>query len=170
LLKVKEGENFNHPDGIGTGIHTLSILRIKICSLTQRLGKKAIYGWALGNFQGRRYKRPSPAVVIAFLTRKNPLGILLHREINCVFQIQSPMNQRKINAIAIAYGLILNERTLTEQYLDRIRQGKSVKGQRFEPGKTRIRRHEKIKEEHENYRIARGYELGINGNILPCYQ
>jgi len=45
LLKVKEGENFNHPDVIGTGIHTLSILRTKICSLTQRLGKKAIYGW-----------------------------------------------------------------------------------------------------------------------------
>jgi len=38
LLKVKEGENFNHRN-------TLSILRTKICSLTQRLGKKAIYGW-----------------------------------------------------------------------------------------------------------------------------
>jgi len=30
LFKFKEGENFNHPDEIGTGIHTLSILRIKI--------------------------------------------------------------------------------------------------------------------------------------------
>jgi hypothetical protein len=29
-VKFKEGENFNHPDEIGTGIHTLSILRIKI--------------------------------------------------------------------------------------------------------------------------------------------
>ncbi len=29
-FKFKEGENFNHPDEIGTGIHTLSILRIKI--------------------------------------------------------------------------------------------------------------------------------------------
>jgi len=42
LLKVKEGENFNRRN-------TLSILRIKICSLTQRLGKKAIYGWTLAN-------------------------------------------------------------------------------------------------------------------------
>ncbi len=25
-----EGENFNHPDEIGTGIHTLSILRIAL--------------------------------------------------------------------------------------------------------------------------------------------
>jgi hypothetical protein len=30
LFKFKAGENFNHPDEIGTGIHTLSILRIKI--------------------------------------------------------------------------------------------------------------------------------------------
>jgi hypothetical protein len=32
LSKAKEGENFNCPDEkpIGTGIHTLSILRIKI--------------------------------------------------------------------------------------------------------------------------------------------
>jgi len=37
LLKVKEGENFNRRN-------TLSILRIKICSLAQILGKKAIYG------------------------------------------------------------------------------------------------------------------------------
>jgi hypothetical protein len=28
LFKFKEGENFNHPDEIGTGIHALSILRI----------------------------------------------------------------------------------------------------------------------------------------------
>ena len=28
--KFKEGENFNHPDEIGTGIHTLSILRIAL--------------------------------------------------------------------------------------------------------------------------------------------
>jgi len=39
LLKVKEGD----PDSIGINHrNTLSILRIKICSLTQRLGKKAI--------------------------------------------------------------------------------------------------------------------------------
>jgi len=30
LFKFKAGEIFNHPDEIGTGIHTLSILRIKI--------------------------------------------------------------------------------------------------------------------------------------------
>jgi hypothetical protein len=30
LFKFKEGENFNHPDEIGTGIHTLSILRIAL--------------------------------------------------------------------------------------------------------------------------------------------
>jgi hypothetical protein len=30
LFKFKEGENFNHPDEIGAGIHTLSILRVKI--------------------------------------------------------------------------------------------------------------------------------------------
>jgi hypothetical protein len=30
LFKFKAGKNFNHPDEIGTGIHTLSILRIKI--------------------------------------------------------------------------------------------------------------------------------------------
>jgi hypothetical protein len=32
LFKAKEGKNFNHPDEkpIGTGIHTLRILRIKI--------------------------------------------------------------------------------------------------------------------------------------------
>ncbi|RZB35808.1 MAG: hypothetical protein SRB2_02800 [Desulfobacteraceae bacterium Eth-SRB2] len=32
LFNNKEGENFNHPDEkrIGTGIHTFSILRIKI--------------------------------------------------------------------------------------------------------------------------------------------
>ena len=29
-FKFKEGENFNHPDEIGTGIHTLSILRIAL--------------------------------------------------------------------------------------------------------------------------------------------
>ncbi len=30
LFKFKAGENFNHPDEIGTGIHTLSILRIAL--------------------------------------------------------------------------------------------------------------------------------------------
>jgi hypothetical protein len=30
LFKFKEGENFNHPDEIGTGIHALSILRIAL--------------------------------------------------------------------------------------------------------------------------------------------
>jgi hypothetical protein len=47
LFKFKEGENFNHPDEIGTGIHTLSILRIALklhfvqnLSLTQKLGKR----------------------------------------------------------------------------------------------------------------------------------
>ena len=30
LFKFEAGENFNHPDEIGTGIHTCSILRIKI--------------------------------------------------------------------------------------------------------------------------------------------
>ncbi len=30
LFKFKEGENFNHPAEIGTGIHTLSILRIAL--------------------------------------------------------------------------------------------------------------------------------------------
>ncbi len=29
-FKFKEDENFNHPDKIGTGIHTLSILRIAL--------------------------------------------------------------------------------------------------------------------------------------------
>ncbi len=29
-FKFKESENFNHPDEIGTGIHTLSILRIAL--------------------------------------------------------------------------------------------------------------------------------------------
>jgi hypothetical protein len=29
-FKFKEDENFNHPDEIGTGIHTLSILRIAL--------------------------------------------------------------------------------------------------------------------------------------------
>jgi hypothetical protein len=29
-FKFKAGENFNHPDEIGTGIHTLSILRIAL--------------------------------------------------------------------------------------------------------------------------------------------
>jgi len=44
LLKVKKGD----PDSIGINHrNTLSILRIKICSLTQRLGKKAISEWTL---------------------------------------------------------------------------------------------------------------------------
>ncbi len=30
MFKFKEDENFNHPDEIGTGIHTLSILRIAL--------------------------------------------------------------------------------------------------------------------------------------------
>ncbi len=50
MFKFKAGENFNHPDEIGTSIHTLSILRIVLklhfvqnVELNAEIGQKGVF-------------------------------------------------------------------------------------------------------------------------------